>query len=97
MGSCYFCQSILSDDIKVYRETECPNCQQPLKICLNCKFYTKGVQWDCRESIQEPVMDKITSNFCDYFELKTIEKHQTGVSNKNNQQNNQKKFDDLFK
>ena len=55
------------------------------------------MQWDCRESIQEPVMDKVTSNFCDYFELNTIEKHQAGVSNKNNQQNNLKKFDDLFK
>ena len=97
MGICHFCQSILAYDTKVYRETECPSCQQSLKICLNCRFYKKGAQWDCRESIEEPVMDKVKANFCDYFELNTMKKHQTGVSNQNSQKDNHKNFDDLFK
>ena len=53
-----------------FARTECPRCSQPLKVCLNCTFYEKGLQWDCRESIAEPVRDKERANFCDYFRLR---------------------------
>jgi len=38
-------------------------------ICLNCRFYSKGAHYDCRENIDEIVKDKDRPNFCEYFEL----------------------------
>ena len=70
MGSCHACGAELPGDLPIFRETECPRCSQPLKVCLNCTFYEKGLQWDCRESIAEPVRDKERANFCDYFRLR---------------------------
>ena len=35
-----------------------------------CQLPQKGLQWDCRESIAEPVRDKERANFCDYFRLR---------------------------
>ena len=62
---CHYCGHEYQD--KVYRNTVCPSCGKDLKICLNCKFYDPGAHWDCRETIQEPVRDKESANFCDYF------------------------------
>ena len=70
MGFCHACGIELPRDLPIFRETECPRCSQPLKVCLNCTFYEKGLQWDCRESIAEPVRDKDRANFCDYFRLR---------------------------
>ena len=64
---CYFCGQPFTGD-KVYRSTTCTKCGKDLHSCLNCRFYDKGSQWDCRESISEGVSDKERANFCDYFE-----------------------------
>ena len=64
---CYFCGQSFTGD-KVYRSTTCSKCGKDLHSCLNCRFYEKGSQWDCRESISEGVSDKERANFCDYFE-----------------------------
>ena len=63
----YFCGQTFDGD-KVYRTTTCSKCGRDLHSCLNCRFYDKGSQWDCRESISEGVFDKEKANFCDYFE-----------------------------
>ena len=70
MGFCHACGTGLPRDMPIFRETECPSCSKPLKVCLNCTFYEKGLQGDCRESIAEPVRDKDRANFCDYFRLR---------------------------
>ena len=70
MGQCHSCGVELPRDVPIFRETECPNCSRPLKVCLNCAFYERGAQWDCRETIAEPVRDKDRANFCDYFRLR---------------------------
>ena len=70
MGQCHACGAELARDLPIFRETECPSCSKPLKVCLNCTFYEKGVQWDCRETIAEPVHEKDRANFCDYFRLR---------------------------
>lgn len=70
MGQCHSCGVELPPDVPIFRETECPNCSRPLKVCLNCTFYERGAQWDCRETIAEPVRDKERANFCDYFRLR---------------------------
>ena len=64
---CYFCGQPFTGD-KVYRNTTCSKCGKDLHSCLNCRFYDKGSQWDCRESISEGVSDKERANFCEYFE-----------------------------
>ena len=64
---CYFCSQPFTGD-KVYRSTTCSRCGKDLHSCLNCRFYSKGSYWDCRESISEPVTEKESANFCDYFE-----------------------------
>ena len=48
MGQCHSCGVELPRDVPIFRETECPNCSRPLKVCLNCAFYERGAQWDCR-------------------------------------------------
>lgn len=67
MGQCHSCGAELPPDAPIFRDTECQNCSRPLKVCLNCTFYERGAQWDCREPLAEPVQEKDRANFCDYF------------------------------
>jgi predicted RNA-binding Zn-ribbon protein involved in translation (DUF1610 family) len=68
MSVCFSCGAELPAE-KVYRTTVCPGCGKGVRVCLNCKFYSPGSHWDCRETISEPVRDKDTVNFCDFFSL----------------------------
>jgi hypothetical protein len=63
---CYFC-GVQAGEEKIYRTTLCVSCGKELRICLNCKFYSPGNHWDCRETIGEAVRDKERANFCDWF------------------------------
>ena len=71
MRVCVFCGIPLEDNLEVHRSTTCASCGKDLKICLNCRFYSKGAHNDCLETSAEPVRDKDRSNFCDYFQFKT--------------------------
>jgi predicted RNA-binding Zn-ribbon protein involved in translation (DUF1610 family) len=71
MRQCYSCGHQLDEKMEVFRTTLCPNCGKDLKVCLNCKFYSPGGQWDCRETIDEQVKDKDRANFCSFFSFKT--------------------------
>ncbi len=66
MGKCYYCGTDF--EAPVYRSSVCSSCGKDLKICLNCRFYSPGSHYDCRETISEPVRDKERANFCDYFQ-----------------------------
>jgi hypothetical protein len=44
-------------------------CRADLRICLNCAFYDPRVAQQCRERRAEPVLEKHTGNFCEYFEF----------------------------
>ena len=68
MASCFSCGTHI-DAERVYRSTECPACGKAVKVCRNCRFYSPGAHWNCRETIGEPVREKDTVNFCDYFQL----------------------------
>lgn len=70
MRACHFCGAALDERAPVFRASTCPSCSKELKICLNCRFYSKGAHWECLESIPEPVRDKERSNFCDYFQFR---------------------------
>ena len=83
-------------DLPIFRETECPACSKPLKVCLNCAFYEKGLQWDCRESITEPVREKDRANFCDYFRLREGRGGHPGGSSQQRAEQARSAFDKLF-
>ena len=96
MGCCHACGAELPRDLPIFRETECPSCSKPLKVCLKCTFYEKGLQWDCRESIAEPVREKDRANFCDYFRLREGTGGQTGGLTHKRAEQARNAFDSLF-
>jgi hypothetical protein len=89
MGKCYFCSAEIS--APVYRSSECPQCGKDVKICLNCVFYSKDSHWECRESINEAVLEKDRSNYCDYFKLSSLNN-----SNDQDTENPLEAFNKLF-
>jgi hypothetical protein len=70
MRRCHKCGTELDEKLEVFRATTCPGCDADLRCCLNCTFYSPGDQWDCRETIDEPVRDKDRGNFCSYFRFR---------------------------
>ena len=96
MGHCHACGTRLPRDLPIFRETECPRCSKPLKVCLNCTFYEKGLQWDCRESIPEPVREKDRANFCDYFRLREGTGDQADGLTEQRAEQARNAFDNLF-
>ena len=46
----------------------CETCAKDLHACLNCRFYKPGARWDCAETVEEPIPDKESRNFCDYYQ-----------------------------
>jgi hypothetical protein len=46
----------------------CEGCAKDLHACSNCRFYKPGARWDCAETIEAPIPDKESRNFCDYFQ-----------------------------
>ena len=47
----------------------CMKCRADLRVCLNCVRYDPRVAQQCRERRAEPVLDKETGNFCEYFDF----------------------------
>jgi len=92
MGNCYFCGEEITASEKIYRSSTCPVCGKDLKICLNCRFYTPGSHWDCLETISEPVRDKESANFCDFFSFSG----QGARKEKNKKENPRSNFEKLF-
>ncbi len=70
MASCFFCGAEYADNMRVYRQTLCEQCGAEMKVCLNCRFYDRSAQYECRETIPEPVREKDRANFCDFFQLR---------------------------
>jgi hypothetical protein len=69
---CYFCGTPVENPREVYRTTTCPSCRRDLRICLNCRFYSPGAQYDCAETVDEQVADKERANFCTYFAFRSF-------------------------
>lgn len=87
MAQCYHCQASLDIFLEkgyrgptMPRDAECPNCARDLRCCKNCRFYSPGSQWDCSESIEDPVYEKERRNFCPSFELSKTGKAANGGS-----------------
>ncbi len=93
MASCYYCNTPLPHGQRIYRTSVCPNCGKPLKICLNCEFYSPSSHFQCREDIGEQVREKDMPNFCEYFSPR-----RGSGTNEDNAGHEKaiKKFNDLF-
>lgn len=40
-----------------------------MHTCDNCRFYEPGAYHDCKEAVEEAVVDKGRENFCESFSL----------------------------
>jgi hypothetical protein len=69
MADCFNCGTELPPRDRIFRQTLCETCGSDVRVCRNCTFFSPGVQWDCRETITEPVRDKERANFCDHFRV----------------------------
>ena len=66
---CYNCGKEWSLDGQPGRSESCHNCNEDLRICLNCIFYDSSVAHQCKERRAEPIMEKNRSNFCEFFDF----------------------------
>jgi hypothetical protein len=51
------------------RGDSCHRCHADLRVCLNCLCYDARVAHQCRDRRAEPVMEKASGNFCEYFDF----------------------------
>ena len=51
------------------RGDSCNQCNADLRVCLNCVSFDPRVAHQCRDRRAEPVPEKETGNFCEYFEM----------------------------
>ena len=66
-GTCWHCGQALTA-IDYGRETNCPRCSKPTRVCRNCRHYTPGRPNDCIEPTVEPVLDFDLDIFSDWIE-----------------------------
>lgn len=91
---CWKCSNPIDDSITVFRSSTCPVCGTDLHSCRNCRFYSPGSHYDCHETVEELVVDKERSNFCDWF---SVAKNFSESSKDNSLKNDAKaNFDKLF-
>ncbi len=82
---CYKCLKMLSFLSPISRSEVCPHCGADVRCCKNCKHYSLGQHYDCKEHVQEFVADKEKANFCDWFMLNSITND--SLKNENEKQN----------
>jgi hypothetical protein len=51
------------------RGESCHQCNADLRVCLNCLSYDPRAAHQCRDGRAEPVQEKESGNFCEYFEM----------------------------
>src|SRR6266511_6250182 len=51
------------------RSESCHRCGVDLRVCLNCVSYDLQAAYQCRDRRADPVPDKTTGNFCEYFDF----------------------------
>jgi hypothetical protein len=51
------------------RSETCPQCRADLRVCLNCVHHDRRAAHQCRERRAEPVEEKASANFCDWFDM----------------------------
>ena len=79
----------------ITRYSMCSECGSDLHSCINCRFYEKGLHYDCRETIDEIVTDKECANFCEYFSV--FRGENTKDSSEDKAEKARSAFDALFR
>lgn len=51
------------------RSETCAQCQADLRVCRNCLNYDIQVAYQCRDRRADPVEDKTSATYCEYFEF----------------------------
>ncbi|MDO8520028.1 MAG: hypothetical protein Q7T11_07700 [Deltaproteobacteria bacterium] len=92
--TCYFCKSPISITGRIGRRETCSHCGGDLHICKNCSFYDPKSYNECREPQAERVLEKETSNFCDYF---AVLEGSVGGAVKDPAAEAKKKLEEMFK
>ena len=70
LGRCWHCGADLGPH-DYGRETGCPGCGRPTRVCRNCRWYDSARANACQETRAEPVLEKERANFCEFFEPTT--------------------------
>jgi len=65
--NCFHCGREGERKERVGFRDRCPACDRPVHACLNCDFYDRSYNNECRETQAERVVDKDRANFCDSF------------------------------
>ena len=67
IGKCWRCGRNLTK-VDYGRESDCPGCHKPTRVCRNCRHYSPGRPNDCAEPLAEHLLDKERANFCEHFD-----------------------------
>lgn|SRR5574344_1391646 len=94
---CWKCGKTISDEEPIPRNAECSFCHTELHSCRNCQFYAPGSHFDCHETVDELVVEKERSNFCEAFKVRrTFDGSDKGNDDGNKAAAAKKAFDALF-
>lgn len=66
---CQKCGTVYGLNGNPGRSETCERCGSDLHVCLNCIFYDRAVAYQCRERRADPVGEKHSANFCEYFDF----------------------------
>ncbi len=69
MVNCYQCDTEidLGKEGLIYRRDLCPKCHVDLRCCKMCAYYDPLAQYECKQDLEERIVDKEKSNFCEFF------------------------------
>lgn len=69
MKYCFKCHAEWSGITQPGPRDVCDRCSQDLHACRNCRFLDPSKSNQCQAAVEEPVIDKDRSNFCDEFQF----------------------------
>ena len=65
-GSCHRCGGVIPGNA-FGRSDRCPACGADARCCRNCVFEEPSYRSECKETQAEPVRDRESANYCDFF------------------------------
>ena len=63
---CYHCGTEIPANNQG-RQDSCDKCGRDVHFCRNCANWDKNYNNECRENQADKVVDKVKSNFCDWW------------------------------
>ncbi len=91
---CYKCSNVLDIASPISRTAVCSYCGADVRCCKNCVHFSLGSHYDCKEHVDELIVDKERANFCDWFLLNKSSAQEQAFNKKIDDAKNQ--FNSLF-